>query len=139
MEEVLCLLEENIKAKVIAGANIPTKLEHAWRDIPDLIRRLITAIPPSVQANLILDLQKYSDMVCAVAPTVIKATYTRDIPLQTMRMHIMSIMKVYHVPIENTKCWTIELCWQRRVVEIFHNVRYDDENVNYPKSPTIDD
>jgi len=120
LKETLLLLEENVKAKT----NSCPISEHSWRNIPDLIKRLISAIP-SVQQKLILDLQEYSDMVCTVAPTLVKAAYTYDIPLQIMRMHIMKIMKNYHVPIENTKFWTIELCWQRHVVEIFHHVIFE--------------
>jgi len=133
-QETLRLLEDEVKAKVRAGAKIPTGSEHAWRNIPDLIRRLITAIPPnlSVQNQLILDLQEYSDMICVVAPTVIKAAYTRDIPLQTMRMHIIAMMENYKIPILETKYRDIELRWQRRLVEIFHSIRYDNETVAYP-------
>jgi hypothetical protein len=137
-QETLILLEDAVKAKVRAGAKIPTESEHAWRNIPDLIRRLITAIPPRTHGQLILDLQEYSDMICVVAPTVIKAAYTRDIPFQTMRMHIIAMMENYKIPILETKYRDIELHWQRRLVEIFHGVRYDDETIAYP-SPCIDD
>jgi hypothetical protein len=142
--ETLSLLEEDVRAKVRAGANIPTGSEHAWRDIPDLIRRLVTAIPSNLRAHgqLILDLQQYSDMICAVAPTVIKAAYTRDMPLQTMRMHMIAIMETHKIPILQTNYWMIEVHWQRRLVEIFHGVRYDHETVAYPgicRSPCNDD
>jgi hypothetical protein len=129
-QETLILLEDEVKAKVRAGAKIPTGSEHAWRNIPDLIRRLITAIPQRAHGQLILDLQEYSDMICVVAPTVIKAAYTRDIPLQTMRMHIIAMMENYKIPILETKYRDIELRWQRRLVEIFHSVRYDNETVS---------
>jgi len=131
-QETLILLEDEVKAKVRAGAKIPTESEHAWRNIPDLIRRLITAIPLMAHGQLILDLQEYSDMICVVAPTVIKAAYTRDIPLQTMRMHIIAMMENYKIPILETKYRDIELRWQRRLVEIFHSIRYDNETVAYP-------
>lgn len=141
-EETLRILDENIKARVLAGAKIPTGSEHAWRNIPNLITRLITAIPPRLHGQLILDLQEYSDLICSVAPFVIKAAYTRDLPLQTMRMHLIDIMTTHHVPILETKFWTIELHWHRHVVEIFHGIRYDDEIVDYPgicSSPCVDD
>jgi hypothetical protein len=140
-EETLRLLDENIKAKVMAGAKIPTGSEDAWRDIPNLITRLLTAIPPNLYDQLILDLQEYSNMICAVAPFVVKAAYTRDLPLQTMRMHLIDIMKTHRVPIVETKYWTIGVRWQRHVVEIFYNVRYDNKTVADPgicTSPCVD-
>jgi hypothetical protein len=140
-KETLRLLDENIRESVSAGAKIPTKLEHEWRNVPDLIRRLLTAIPPD-KVDLIRELQEYSNMICTLAPFVVKAGYTRDMPLQTMRMHIMSIMESYHVPITNTRPWTIQTLWHRPVVEIFHSLRYDSTQINSPyvcSSPCIDD
>ena len=140
-EETLRLLEENIKTRVAAGAKIPTKPEHEWRNIPDLIRRLLTAIPPD-KVDLIRELQEYSNMICTVAPFVVKAGYTRDLPLQTMRLHISSIMEVHNVPITNSRPWTIQTLWHRPVVEIFHNQRYDSKQMKCPyecTTPCIDD
>jgi len=125
-EETMRLLEEAIKSKVLDGAKIPTEQQHQWRDIPDLIRRLLTAIPLE-QTTLIQDLQEYNNMISRSAPFVIKAAYTSDIPLQTMRLHIITIMEAHGVPIVNTQPWTIHLLWHRRVVEIFHSLRYDNE------------
>jgi hypothetical protein len=140
-EETLRLLDENIRERISAGAKIPTKPEHEWRNVPDLIRRLLTAIPPD-KVDLIRELQEYNNMICTLAPFVVKAGYTRDMPLQTMRMHIMSIMENYHVPIINTRPWTIQTLWHRPVVEIFHSLRYDSTQINSPyvcSSPCIDD
>lgn len=140
-EETLRLLEENIKTRVAGGAKIPTKPEHEWRNVPDLIRRLLTAIPPD-KVDLIRELQEYSNMICTVAPFVVKASYTRDLPLQTMRMHISSIMEAHNVPITNTRPWTIQTLWHRPVVEIFHSIRYDSKQMKCPyvcSSPCIDD
>lgn len=139
--ETLCLLNEAIKAKVEAGSNIPTKPEHKWRDITELIIRLITVIPPD-QTDLINDLHEYSDMASSVAPFVVKAAYTRDIPMQAMRQHIAAIAQRYDIPILNTKTWTIHILWQRCFVEIYHNVRYDAKALRCPyvcTFPCIDD
>uniref|UniRef100_A0A6C0LF80 Uncharacterized protein n=1 Tax=viral metagenome TaxID=1070528 RepID=A0A6C0LF80_9ZZZZ len=122
-EETLRLLDDVIKVQ--EGAKIPTKPEHKWRDIPDLIRRLLTVIP-ATERDLIRDLQQYNT-ICTIAPFVIKAAYTRDTPLQIMRMHIITIMEQYDIPILNTRPWTIANLWQRYVVEIFHSLRYDNE------------
>lgn len=140
-EETLCLLEENIKAKVLEGAKIPTKPEHQWRDIPDLIRRLVTAIPLE-HTTLIRGLQEYSNMISRCAPFLIKAAYTRDMPLQIMRLHVITIMEAHHIPIVNTQPWTIDLLWHSRVVEIFHSLRYDNETTKCPyacTNPCVDD
>jgi len=130
-EETLRLLDENIRERVSACAKIPTNPEDEWRSVPDLIRRLLTAIPPD-KADLIRELQEYNNMICTVAPFVVKAGYTRDMPLQTMRQHIISIMEGYHVPITNTRPWTIQTLWHRPVVEIFHSLRYVSTQINSP-------
>uniref|UniRef100_A0A6C0BAX6 Uncharacterized protein n=1 Tax=viral metagenome TaxID=1070528 RepID=A0A6C0BAX6_9ZZZZ len=127
-EETLRLLENVIKTKVQEGANIPTKPEHKWRDIPDLIRRLLTVIPATERA-LIRDLQQYNNTLARCAQFVIKAAYTHDTPLQIMRMHIITIMEQYDISISNTRPWTIAILWQRYVVEIFHSLRYDNERL----------
>jgi hypothetical protein len=129
-KETLCLLEENIKKKVLAGAKIPTKSQHKWRDVPDLIRRIITIIPTK-QVELIRELQQYSEMIRADAPFVVKASYTRDMPFQTMRMHIGSIINQYNIPIY-TKPYTINILWHRHVVEVYHNIRHDSQTLECP-------
>ncbi len=140
MKETLQLLEENIKQRVLAGAKIPTKNEHKWRDIPDLIRRMLTAIPVK-QIGLHTDLQQYSDMISKF-PYVLKASYTRDIPFQTMRVHLITIIKSHNIPILNTRPREIDTLWHRTFVEIFHNLRYDLNIVDTPyiqTNPCIDD
>lgn len=140
-QETLRILNEEIKAKVEAGAKIPTMPQHKWRDIPDLIRRLITAIPPD-QESLLHQLQEYSNVTSCIAPFVVKAGYTRELPLQVMRMHIATIAEQYKIPIVNTRPWTIDILWHRRVVEIYHSIRYDAQTVKCPyvcSSPCIDD
>jgi hypothetical protein len=141
VEETLRLLNEEIKAKVEAGAKIPTMPQHKWRDIPDLIRRLMTAIPPD-QKSLLHELQEYSNMASCIGPFVVKAGYTRDLPLQVMRQHIATITQQYGIPILNTRPWTIHILWHRHVVEIYHSLRYDAQDVKCPyecTSPSIDD
>jgi hypothetical protein len=135
MEETLQLLEENIKQKVRAGAKIPTKNEHMWRDVSDLIRRMITAIPVK-QMGLHTDLQRYSDMISKF-PYVLKASYTRDVPFQTMRMHLIKIIEDHDIPIVNTPPAEIDTLWHRNLVEIFHNIRYDSKTVDCPYIQTI--
>ena len=140
MKETLQLLEENIKQKVLEGAKIPTKDEHMWRDIPDLIRRMITVISVK-QVGLISDLQQYSDMISNF-PYLVKASYTRDIPFQTMRMHLITIIEEHDIPIVNTHPREIDTLWHRHLVEIFHNLRYDSKTVACPyihTNPCIDD
>lgn len=141
VQETLCLLNEEIKAKVEAGAKIPTMPQHKWRDIPDLIRRLITAIPPD-QESLLHQLQEYSNVTSCIAPFVVKASYTRDLPLRVMRMHIATIAQQYKIPIVNTRPSTIDILWHRHVVEIYHSIRYDAQTMKCPyecTSPCIDD
>jgi len=139
--ETICLLNEEIKAKVEAGSNIPTKPQHKWRDITELIIRLITVIPAD-KRDLINDLQEYSKMICSIGPFVVKASYTRDLPLQVMRKHIAAIAEQYSIPILNVRTWTIDILWHRYFVEIYHNVRYDSNTMDYPyvcTVPCIDD
>jgi hypothetical protein len=139
--ETIRLLNDEIKAKVEAGSNIPTKPEHKWRDITELTIRLITVIPPE-QTDLINDLQEYSKMICSIGPFVVKAGYTRDLPLQVMRKHIATIAEQYSIPIDNTKTWTIRILWHTHFVEIYHNVRYDAKALRCPyvcTFPCIDD
>jgi hypothetical protein len=131
-EETLQLLNDNIKSRVIAETNISTKPEHKWRDVPDHIRRLLTAIP-SEEPELIRELQHYCEMISTVAPFVVKAAYTHDLPLQTMRQHLGTILEKYSIPWQNTKCWTIDNPWHRQVVEIFHNLRYNAQTVEWAK------
>uniref|UniRef100_A0A6C0B1P1 Uncharacterized protein n=1 Tax=viral metagenome TaxID=1070528 RepID=A0A6C0B1P1_9ZZZZ len=130
-KETLCLLEENIKSKVLSGVKIPTKPQHKWRDVLDLIRRIITVIPAK-QVELIRNLQQYSEMIRTDAPFVVKASYTRDMPFQTMRVHIGTIMEDHNVPIYNTRPYTINVCWQRHVIEVYHNIRYDSKMLSFP-------
>lgn len=139
-EETLQLLEENIKQRVLAGAKIPTKNEHMWRDIPDLIRRMITVISVK-QVGLYVSLQRYSAMISKY-PYVLQASYTRDIPFQTMRMHLIKIIEEHDIPIVNTHPREIDTLWHRHLYEIFHNIRYDSKTVACPyesTSPCIDD
>jgi hypothetical protein len=140
-QETLRLLNEEIKTKVEAGAKILTMSQHKWRDIPDLIRRLMTAIP-SDQESLLHQLHEYSNMASCIGPFVVKAGYTRDLPLQVMRQHIATIAKQYGIPIHNTRPWTIHILWHRHVVEIYHSIRYDANTKSCPyvcSSPCIDD
>jgi hypothetical protein len=136
-EETLQLLEENIKQRVLAGDKIPCKNEHKWRDIPELIRRMLTVIQVK-QIGLYTDLQRYSDMISKY-PYVLKASYTRDIPFHTMRMHLITIIEDHNIPILNTRPREIDTLWHRTLVEIFHNIRYDSKTVDIRTSPCIDD
>jgi len=136
-EETLQLLEENIKHRVLAGDKIPCKNEHKWRDIPELIRRMLTAIQVK-QMGLYTDLQRYSDMISKY-PYVLKASYTRDIPFQTMRVHLITIIKSHNIPILNTRPREIDTLWHRTLVEIFHNLRYDSNTMDIRTSPSTDD
>jgi len=140
MEETLQLLEENIKQRVLEGAKIPCKNEHMWRDVPDLIRRMLSVIPVK-QIGLYVALQQYSDMISKF-PYVLKASYTRDVPLHTMRMHLIKIIEDHDIPIVNTRLREIDTLWHRTLVEIFHNIRYDSKTVDSPyiqTSPSIED
>jgi hypothetical protein len=136
-EETLQGVEENIKQRVLAGDKILCKNEHKWRDIPDLIRRMLTAIPVK-QIGLHTDLQRYSVMISKF-PYVLKASYTRDIPFQTMRMHLIKIIEDHHIPILNTRPREIDTLWHRTLVEIFHNLRYDSNTMDIRTNPSTDD
>jgi hypothetical protein len=136
-EETLQLLEENIKQRVLAGDKIPCKNEDKWRDIPDLIRRMLTAIPVK-QIGLHTDLQRYSVMISKYL-YILKASYTRDIPFHTMRMHLITIIESHNIPILNTRSREIDTLWHRTLVEIFHNLRYDSNTVAIRTNPSTDE
>jgi hypothetical protein len=119
-EEVLRLLEQNYHTRKIELLLDKPMEGEEWRDIPYLINRLLTVVPIE-QDSLINDLRDYSQLVSTVAPLMRKVVYTNQEALQIMRMHIIAIAEVYHIPILNTRPWAIDNPWQRDLVKVFHN------------------